>query len=83
MSIWVLPAGSNDVGGAGDGDLLVRAEGEDVHVARIVGDAVEWLGGAPVDDTIVLPDVAQPTLADSDLEAQLEGFVTALQARGG
>lgn len=83
MSIWVLPEGSNDIGGAGDGDVLVRPEGDDLHVARIVGEAVEWLGGSPVEDTIVLPDVSGPTQADPELAEQLEGLVTALQNRGG
>ena len=82
MSTWVLPQGSNDIGGAGDGDTLVRAEGEELHVARVVGDAVEWLGGAPV-DTIVLPDVTEATELDGELADDVQGFAAALATRGG
>jgi hypothetical protein len=82
MSIWVVPAGTDDIGGAGDGDLLVRADGEELHVARIVSGSVEWLGGAPV-DTIALPDVDAPTPAPDDIAEELEGFAEALVARGG
>lgn len=82
MSTWVLPAGSNEFDGAHDGDLLVRAEGDEVHVARVVGHAVEWLGGAPV-ATIVLPDVDTPTAAPPELAEDLEVFADLLAARGG
>lgn len=82
MTIWVLPEGSNDIGDAADGDLLARAEGEELFVARVVGEAVEWLGGAPV-DTIVLPDVEGPTEASDELASEIEGFAQALAARGG
>ena len=82
MSTWVLPAGSNAYDGATDGDLLVRAEGDELHVARVVGNATEWLGGAPV-DTITLPDVDGPTEAEGELADQLEVFAETLAARGG
>lgn len=81
MSTWVLPAGSNEFDGADDGDLLVRAEGDDLHVARVVRGAVEWLGGAPV-ETIVLPDVEEPTEAPEELAEEIEVFANALAARG-
>jgi hypothetical protein len=82
MTTWVLPEGSNDIGDADDGDLIARPEGDELHVARLVGDSVEWLGGAPV-ETIVLPDVDGPTQASDELAEEIEGFAAALHARGG
>ena len=82
MSTWVIPQDSDDIGAPDDGDLLVRADGDELHVARVVDGAVEWLGGAPV-DTIELPDVSGPTEAPAELAEELEAFAEALMARGG
>jgi hypothetical protein len=82
MSTWILPEGSTEIDDVQDGDLIARSEGDELFVARVVGDSVEWLGGAPI-DTIVLPDVDEPTQAPDDLTDALEGFAAALAARGG
>ena len=81
MTVWVLPEGSTETGDAGEGDLLVRPEDGALHVARIVGEVVEWLGGAPAE--IELPDVDGPTATEGELAEELEGFAAALIARGG
>ena len=75
MSTWVLPAGSNEYDGATDGDLLVRAEGDELHVARVVGDATP-LGGQPACASLTLPPLANLVLVDDDTDASTPGGVS-------
>jgi hypothetical protein len=80
-NVIVIPEGSTDIGEAAEGDLVLRSCGDQVEVARVRGDELEWLGGVP-SDTIELPSVDGPT-PSPDLVTAAKGVETALVNRGG
>lgn len=78
-SVWVVPAGTDSHGQ--DGDVLVRSCPDGVEVGRMSGASVEWLGSVP-SDTLVIPEVSEPTAAP-ELEVAVRGVESALVQRGG
>ena len=83
-TVWIVPAGTDSAPGAGEGDYLVRPDGDRFEVGS-VADACTWLGSLSADLLPALPEVDAPQEGPDQerLLTAVRGLESAEANRGG
>ena len=79
MTVRILDQGAEAPNSSSEGDYLVRRNGDDVELGRVVGGNPEWLGSVPAS---TLPGL-EGDLTSPELLTALQDVESALVERGG
>ena len=81
MTTWVLPEGTWQLDQARDEDVLLRHEGADLVVGKVIAGTAEWFGPIP-GGALDVPAVQEPT-ERPDLNGPVAPVLAAARSLGG